>query len=186
MRKNLSSKFDRFLALPSQFDTNHRVDFYAHTYCQSATFVRPLFAFVLCFFTTKIKRIWHIATDAIVLLQLSYRCRHHRLLKTAHDYAQLSIMVDFIVLSIKLVFMVPGVSYSRVLAQRPTGCCSASNFLMELTLYLTCYDCRQQLRVRSRWLQDSGKLSHTHTFLYSVQLILLLIWIRCCNSRFRS
>ena len=43
-------------------------------------------------------------------------------LKTAHDYAQLSTMVDFIVLSIKLVFMVLGVSYSRVLAQRPMGC----------------------------------------------------------------
>ena len=35
-------------------------------------------------------------------------------------------MVDVIVLSITLVFMVLGVSYSRVLAQRPTGCCSAS------------------------------------------------------------
>ena len=35
-------------------------------------------------------------------------------------------MVDFIVLSIQLVFSVLGVSYSRVLAQRPTGCCSAS------------------------------------------------------------
>ena len=37
---------------------------------------------------------------------------------TSHDYTQLSTMVDFIVLSIKLVFMVLGVSYSQVLAQR--------------------------------------------------------------------
>ena len=50
---NLSSKFDRFLAGRSQFDTDHGVDFNAHTCCLSATFVRPLFAFVLCFFTTK-------------------------------------------------------------------------------------------------------------------------------------
>ena len=35
----------------------------------------------------------------------------------------------FIVLSIKLVFMVLGISYSRVLAQRPTGCCSASTYM---------------------------------------------------------
>ena len=50
-----------------------------------------------------------------------------RLRTTTHNYAQLSTMVDFIVLSIKLVFMVLGVSYSRVLAQPPTGCCSASS-----------------------------------------------------------
>ena len=50
---------------------------------------------------------------------------------TTHDYAQLSTMVDFIVLPIKLVVMVLGVSYSRVLAQRPTGCCSASYYIYE-------------------------------------------------------
>ena len=41
----LSSKFDEFLAGRSQFDRDHGVDFYAPTSCQSATFVRPLFAF---------------------------------------------------------------------------------------------------------------------------------------------
>ena len=47
----------------------------------------------------------------------------------SHDLERLrTTMVDFIVLSIKLVFMVLGVSYSRVLAQRPTGCCSASTY----------------------------------------------------------
>ena len=51
--KNLSSKFDEFLPARSQFDSDHRVHFSTPTSCQSATFVRPLFAFVLCFFTTK-------------------------------------------------------------------------------------------------------------------------------------
>ena len=54
VHKNLSSKFDRFLAAPSQFDTNHGVDLYAPTCCLSATFVRPLLAFVLCSLRQKI------------------------------------------------------------------------------------------------------------------------------------
>ena len=44
VRKNLSSNLDVFLAVRSQFDCDHGVDFYAHTCCQSATF-GPLFAF---------------------------------------------------------------------------------------------------------------------------------------------
>ena len=56
MHKNLSSKFDRFLAV-------HGVNFYAPIFCLSATFVRPLFAFVLCFLQTQI--ISHFVTDAI-------------------------------------------------------------------------------------------------------------------------
>ena len=39
----LSSKFEDFLAVRSQFDSGHGVDFSAPTCCQSATFVRPLF-----------------------------------------------------------------------------------------------------------------------------------------------
>ena len=67
------------------------------------------------------------ASKAIFTLQLSYRCRHRRLLNirttahnfaqlrtTTHNNAQLRTMVDYIVLSIELVFMVLGVSYSRV------------------------------------------------------------------------
>ena len=54
--------------------------------------------------------------------ELSRRCRHRR--TTSNGYARLWSI--FIVLSIKLVFMVLGVSYSRVLTQRPTGCCSSS------------------------------------------------------------
>ena len=38
-------KCEEFLAGLSKFDRDHGVDFYAHTCCQSATFVRPLFAF---------------------------------------------------------------------------------------------------------------------------------------------
>ena len=49
---NLSSKFDEFLSGRSQFDTDHRVDFYAHTCCQSAIF-GPLFAFYCPLFFTK-------------------------------------------------------------------------------------------------------------------------------------
>ena len=44
VRKNLSSKFDEFLAGRSQFDSDYLVDFYAHTCCQSAT-SGPFFAF---------------------------------------------------------------------------------------------------------------------------------------------
>ena len=58
-----------------------------------------------------------------------------RLRTTAHDYAQLSTMVDFMVLSIKLVFMVLGVSYSRVLSQRLMGCCSASYYYVAKSVF---------------------------------------------------
>ena len=54
VRKNLSSKFDRFLPVRSQLDTNHRINFSTPTSCQSATFVQQLFAFVLCFLQQKI------------------------------------------------------------------------------------------------------------------------------------
>ena len=51
----LSSTFDEFLAVWSQFDSDDGVDFYTPTCCQSATFVRPFLRFiVLCFFTKKI------------------------------------------------------------------------------------------------------------------------------------
>ena len=51
----LSSQFDEFLAERSQFDSDHGVDFYAPTFCQSATFVLLLFI-VLCFLREKIMR----------------------------------------------------------------------------------------------------------------------------------
>ena len=52
VRKNLSSKFDEFLAGRSQFDTDHRVDFYGRTCCHSATF-GTLFLFYCPFFFTE-------------------------------------------------------------------------------------------------------------------------------------
>ena len=52
----LSSKFDVFLAGRSQFDSDYCVDFYATTCCQSATFVRRLFAFYCPLFLTKKKK----------------------------------------------------------------------------------------------------------------------------------
>ena len=45
-----SSKFDGFLAARSQFDSDHGGDFSTPTSCQSATFVRPLFAFYCTLF----------------------------------------------------------------------------------------------------------------------------------------
>ena len=54
VRKNLSSKFDEFLPGRSQFDSDHRVNFSTPTSCESATVVRLLFAFVLCFLRQQI------------------------------------------------------------------------------------------------------------------------------------
>ena len=48
----LSSKFDGFLAGLSQFDSDRGVDFSTPTCCQSATFVRPFFAFYCSLFFT--------------------------------------------------------------------------------------------------------------------------------------
>ena len=52
VRKNLSPKFGEFLAVQSQFDSDHGIDFYAHTHCQSTIF-GPLFAFYCPLFFTK-------------------------------------------------------------------------------------------------------------------------------------
>ena len=59
-----SSKVDEFLAEPSQFDSDHGVDLYTPTSCQSATFVRPLFAFYFTLFFTITKIMRHFVTDA--------------------------------------------------------------------------------------------------------------------------
>ena len=50
--EKLSSKCEEFIAGRSQFDSDHGVDFSAPTCCQSATFVRPLFAFYCPLFFT--------------------------------------------------------------------------------------------------------------------------------------
>ena len=85
---------------------------------------------------------------AAVFRQMSPPPPTKKLRTTSHDYAQLSKMVDFIVLAIKLIFMVLGVSYSRVLAQRPTGCCSAS-------LYYNSVCLSQLANCRSQYLLDN-------------------------------
>ena len=135
----MSSRYDRFLPARPQFDNHHRIHFSTPTCCQSATF-GPL-AFCVCplFFTAKNQKEFRIATVAMcrcdlyaaVFPQMSpppptKNCA--RLRTTTNDYAQLSTIVDFIVLSIKLVVMVLGLSYSRVLAQRPMDCCSARRY----------------------------------------------------------
>ena len=53
VRENLYSKFDEFLSGWTQFDSDHGVDFYAHTCCQSATF-GPFFAFYCSLFVTNL------------------------------------------------------------------------------------------------------------------------------------
>ena len=65
----LSSKVDEFLAVLSQFDSDHDVDFNAPTCCQSATFVRPLFACVLCFLRKKGYIMRRFFTDALFTLR---------------------------------------------------------------------------------------------------------------------
>ena len=76
VRKNLSSKCDEFLAVRSQFDSDHRVCIYAHTCCQSAI-SGPLFAFYYpLFFTEKI--INNVAFRQMRCLRCTFciRCRH--------------------------------------------------------------------------------------------------------------
>ena len=135
----MSSKEDPFLPVRSQFDTKQPLHVSTATYCQSAAF-GPLAFCVSPFFYDKNTKEFRIATVAMLRCDLyaavfpqmsptppTKNCGQLR--TTTRDYAHQSTMVDFIVLSIKLVFMVLGVSYSRVLAQRPTGCCSTSSVL---------------------------------------------------------
>ena len=127
--KNLSSKWDRFLPVRSQFDSNHRVNFSTPIYCQSVTF-GPL-AFCVCplFFTTKIKN--NFASTqlrflvAIFTRQFSCRCRHRCLLKTAHDFARLrttkhNSLIHIISFHGSRRFIFTGCCSAT------TGCCSAS------------------------------------------------------------
>ena len=50
----LCAKFDQFLPVRSHFDTKRPVHFFHIATFQSATFGRPLFAFVLCVLRQKI------------------------------------------------------------------------------------------------------------------------------------
>ena len=51
--KNCPKHLTGFLGARSSLDTKHGLTCSTPTSCQSATFVRPLFVFVLCFFTIK-------------------------------------------------------------------------------------------------------------------------------------
>ena len=123
---NESSWLDENLPMRSQFYSDHPVNFSTYRYCQSATF-GPL-AFCVCSlsFTILNQKEFRIAIVAMFTSDLNAGVVP-QMSPPPHDLEWLrTTMVDFIVLSIKLVVMVLGVSYSRVLAQRPTGCCSAS------------------------------------------------------------
>ena len=113
---NVSSRLDENLPVRSQYYSDHRVIFLRIDIASPQHLDRSHFVFVLCFFTTV----------AMFTSDLNAGVVPHKS-PPPHDLERLrTTMVNFIVLSIKLVFMILGVSYSRVLAQRPTGCCSAS------------------------------------------------------------
>ena len=94
----LSSKFDECRAVRSQFDSDHRRFLCAYMF-QSATFVRPLFAFYCPLFFTKKIIMWHFATDAMFTLHDWWICVIDKL-RCANDGA--------------------GSSHGRLIA-RPTG-----------------------------------------------------------------
>ena len=115
---NDSSRLDENLPVRSQFYSDHRVNFSTYRYCQSATFDRSLFAFVLCIFTILNQKEFRIATSVAMFTSDLNAGVVPQMSPPPHDLERLRMtMVDFIVLSIKLVFMFLGVSYSWVLAQ---------------------------------------------------------------------
>ena len=65
VRKHLSENVDQFLPGRSQFDSDHRVNFSTPTSCQSATFVRPMFAFVLCVLRQKNHKQRHRCDESV-------------------------------------------------------------------------------------------------------------------------
>ena len=96
---NESSRLDENLPVRSQFYRDHRVNF--------STFLRLFFE----------KEFW-VATSVAMFTSDLNAGVVPQMSPPLHDLERLrTTMVDFIVLSIKLVFMVLGVSYSRVLAQ---------------------------------------------------------------------
>ena len=114
---NESSRLDGNLPERSQFYSDHRVNLSTYRYCQSATF-GPL-AFCVCslFFTILNQTEFRIATVAMFTSDLNAGVVP-QMSPPPHDRERLrTTMVDCIVLSIKLVFMVLGISYSRVASQ---------------------------------------------------------------------
>ena len=114
---NESSRLDENLLVRSQYYSDHRVNCSTYRYCQSATF-GPL-AFCVCslFFMILNQKEFRIATSVAMFTSDLNAGVVPQMSPPPHDLERLrTTMVDFIVLSIKLVFMVLGVSYSRVLA----------------------------------------------------------------------
>ena len=120
--------------LRSQFYSDHCVNFSTYRYCQSATF-GPL-AFCVCslfFYDIKSKRILNRHSCDVYIRSECGSCPADvataaRPRTATHDYGRFYSFINKIVtlILINITHMVLGVSYSRVLAQRPTGCCSAS------------------------------------------------------------
>ena len=65
VRKKLSSKFDEFLAARSQFDSDHGVDFYAHTYMLPIRDLWNAFCVSPLFFTTKNHKQRHRCDESV-------------------------------------------------------------------------------------------------------------------------
>ena len=65
VRKNVSSKLNRFVPARPHFDTNHRVNFSTPTYCQSATSGLLAFCVSPLFFNTQNQKEFRMATVAI-------------------------------------------------------------------------------------------------------------------------
>ena len=65
----LSSKFEEFLAVRSQLDSDNGVDFSTPICCLSAIFVRPLFVFYCLLFFYEKKIMQHFAADAMFTLR---------------------------------------------------------------------------------------------------------------------
>ena len=115
---NESSRLDVNLPARSQFYSGHRVNVSTYRYCQSATF-GPLVACVCSFFFTILNQNEvRIATSVAMFTSDLNAGVAPQMSPPPHDLERLrTTMIDFIVLSIKLVVMVLGVSYSRVPAQ---------------------------------------------------------------------
>ena len=112
---NEYSRLDENLPDRSQFYSDHRVNFSTYRYCQSATFGQLAFCVCSLFFTILNQKEFRIDTSVAMFTSDLNAGVVPQMSPPPHDLERLrTTMVDFIVLSIKLVFMVLGVSYSRV------------------------------------------------------------------------
>ena len=115
---NDSSRLDENLAGRSPLYSDHRVHFYTYRYSQTATFGPLPFCVCSLFFTILNQKEFRIATSVAMFTSDLNAGVVPQMSPPPHDLERLrTTMVDFIVLSIKLVFMFLGISYSRVLAQ---------------------------------------------------------------------